>query len=151
MTTFYKKQGRRYIPVSEYDPELLASKTYGNHLVVVRPGVTSQLYNVDPAIVPLIAAGVYAKDTLINALSDASEARPDKTPLTDEQIKAWRAFDKSMGGCRMLQYQSYNMIAQAGIDALIEEADKTLQHPSVKAAWEQFMMVYQLTKQHSEL
>ena len=151
MTVFYKKQGRRYIPVSEYDNELRDSNPYGTHLVVVSPGWRSQLYNVDPAMAPLIAAGVYAKDALINALLDASKAKPDKKPLTEEQFAAWRAFDKSMGGCRMLHYQSYNMIAQAGVDALIEEADKTLQHPSVKAAWEQFMMVYQLTKQNSEL
>jgi hypothetical protein len=36
--TFYRKRGRRYVPVNEYDQELLDSFPQGTHLVMCYPG-----------------------------------------------------------------------------------------------------------------
>ena len=35
---FYEKQGRKYVPVSEYDNDFLDSFTQGTHLVMSYPG-----------------------------------------------------------------------------------------------------------------
>lgn len=45
---YYEKQGRRYVPVYEYDSEFLDSFPKGNHLVMVYPGGSSRRYNIDP-------------------------------------------------------------------------------------------------------
>ena len=56
-TIFYKKVGRRYVPVYEYDQTLMDALPKGSHLIQVYPGGQSTKYNVDPAYAPLIAAG----------------------------------------------------------------------------------------------
>jgi hypothetical protein len=149
-TTFYKKQGRRYIPISEYSSDFIDAYSYGNHLVTVIPGSISRKYGIDPAFAPMVAAGRYAKDSMVSALLKASAARPAKTPFTQKQIDAWNKFKQEFDdGVTYIEYPSANEIIEAGLKAMQEEASKTLQHPTVKAAWEQFMMVYQLTKQHN--
>ena len=89
MTTFYRKVGRRYQPVEEYDPELMDALPEGDHLISVRVGLTSRRFDVDPALAPMIAAGVYAEDAIsrdtgrdqmsqgrINRIAAAGQARP---------------------------------------------------------------------------
>jgi hypothetical protein len=39
------------------------------------------------------------------------------------------------------------IIAEAGVKALQQEADKLMKHESVKNAYEQFLLVCQLTKE----
>ena len=73
--TFYEKIGRKYVPVKEYDSELMGSFPKGTHLVVCNPGSTSYKYNVDPDYASLIAASYAARDVLANGLVKASEMR----------------------------------------------------------------------------
>ena len=84
------------------------------------------------------------------ALYEASEMRPRRTPITEEQQKAWEHLVKVFGEeARCLQYPSARDIAEAGVKALQKEADKLMQHASVKRAYEQLLLVCELTKKEN--
>jgi hypothetical protein len=144
---YYEKVGRRYKPVAEYDNDLMDSFHKGNHLVMVYPGGTSRRFNIDPAMAPMIAAGRVAEDAMCKAMLDASELRPQRTPLTEGQRKAWRKLAKEFGDelCT-LQGSSTRDIVEAGVQAMQEEADQLLKHEAVRQAYEQFLLVCELTK-----
>ena len=143
---FYKKVGRRYVPVSYYDSKLLEAVPAGCHLVVKQRGSEMRRYNVDPALAPMIAAGEYFKDQMSSAMLSASEARPATKALTEEQQVAWATLKKAYGTEMFyLQFPSANDIINAGITELSLKAEALLKHPSVRAAYEQFLMVAKLT------
>lgn len=147
MTTFYKKVGRKYVEVSQYDNDLQNAMVEGTHLVIVKPGRKSYHYNIDPNVVALIAASEHAKGAMVDALVEANKLKPQRTPLTVEQAEAWenlkKAFDDQMFS---LYYDSATNVVNAGINALIEESKKYVDHPSVKNAYEQFLLVWKLTR-----
>ena len=147
---YYVKEGRRYKPVAEYDNDLMDSFHKGNHLVMVYPGGTSRRFNIDPNYAALIAAGRVAEDAICKALVKASELRPQRTPLTTGQRKAWQQLAKEFGDdlCT-LNGASTRDIAEAGLNALQAEADKLMKHESVKNAYEQFLLVCELTKKEN--
>ena len=151
MTTFYKKVGRRYVPVAEYDYSLTASYPIGATLVVTKPGVSIRTYDIEPDFASMIAAGEYAKDAISNIIMIASDLRPSKVPLTEEQRTAWKNLTKAFGeGTHLLQWPSAKEAVDAGIKAMQIEADKMLKNPAVKNAYDQFMMVYKLTKETND-
>jgi len=129
MTTLYKKEIRgksvRYIPFKEYDEALVSSLPEGYHLVCVTPGFRSTLHNVNPDYASLLAVGrSKALDVLVEALLSASELHPRK-PLTDVQMEAYNRFVDTMPEDKYyLEYNSYYNIAEAGLNALIDEARK---------------------------
>lgn len=146
---FYKKVGRKYVPVYEYDQTLLDGFPKGTHLVMCYPGGQSRRYNIEPNHAALIAAARVAEDAMCKAIREASEMRPQKTPITPNQQKAWKKLAKEFGDeLATLQTNSARDIAEAGINAIIEEAEKLLTVPAVKKAYEQFMFVAELTKDH---
>jgi hypothetical protein len=149
---YYVKEGRRYKPVAEYDNDLLDSFPKGNHLVMVYPGGTSRRFNIDPAMAPMIAAGRVAEDAMCRAMMDASELKPRQTPLTEGQRRAWRKLAKEFGDelCT-LQGSSTRDIVEAGVRAMQSEADKLMQHPAVRDAYEQFQLVCKLTKEQQNV
>ena len=144
---FYEKQGRRYVPVSEYDNDLLDSFTKGTHLVMSYPGGSSRRYNIDPAYAPMIAAGRVAEDAVCKAMLKASELKPQQTPLTEGQIKAWRRLAKEFGSelCT-LQGSSTRDIAEAAVQAMMVEAEQLLTNPTVRKAYERFLLVAELSR-----
>lgn len=146
-TLFYKKQGRRYVPVSEYDNELIDALPKGDHLVSVYPGGSSRRYKIDPALAPMIAAGRYAEDAVCRAIAKAAELRPPRTPITEKQKKAWNALAEAFGDelCT-LQGLSIRDCAEAGVTAMQAEADKLMKNDGVRKAYEHFMLMYKLTK-----
>ena len=146
---YYEKVGRKYVPVAEYDNDLLDSFTKGTHLVQVYPGGSSRRYNIDPAYAPMIAASRVAEDAICRAISKASELRPKSTPITEGQRKAWRKLAKEFGDdlCT-LHGLSVHDCAEAGVKAMMEEADKLMTNPSVRKAYERFILIAQLTKEH---
>lgn len=147
---YYTKVGRRYVPVAEYDSDFLDSFPKGTHIVMSYPGGRSTRYNIDPALAPMIAAGRFAENKMLDAMRKASEARPKQRPYTEKQIKAWKKLQEAMGEEMFyLQYPSNMDIVEAGIDAMQEEANKILEHPSVRDAYNQFMFVYKLVKDES--
>ena len=149
---YYEKIGRRYVPVAEYDSDLLDSFHKGSHLVCVYPGGQSRRYNVEPNYAALIAAGRVAEDAMCQAISKASEMRPQRTPLTEGQRKAWRKLAKEFGDeLATLSLGCARDIAEAGIKAQMAEAEKLLTNPSVRRAYEQFLIVAELSKEHSNV
>jgi len=144
---YYEKRGRRYVPVAEYDGDFMDSYTHGTHLLMVYPGGQSRRYNIDPAYAPMIAAGRVAQDAICRAISKASEMRPERTPITPGQKKAWEKLAKELGDeLATLHGLCVHDCAEAGVKAMQEEADQLLQHPSVRLAYEKFLTVASLAK-----
>jgi hypothetical protein len=147
---YYEKHGRRYVPVAEYDNDFMDSFTKGNHLVMSYPGGTSRRFNIDPNYAAMIAAGRVAEDAVCKAINKASEMRPARTPITPAQQRAWKKLAKEFGDelCT-LHGASTRDIAEAAVTAMQAEADKLMRHESVKRAYEQFLLVCQLTKKEN--
>jgi len=145
---YYVKEGRKYVPVAEYDNDLMDSFSKGTHLVMVYPGGTSRRFNIDPNYAAMIAAGRVAEDAISRAIHKESELKPQRKPLTEGQLKAWQNLAKEFGqDLYTLQGASTRDIAEAGVKAMMEEANKLLENPSVKKAYEHFMLVCELTKE----
>lgn len=148
MAKLYKKEGRRYIPVSEYGEEWMRSFPYGATLVVCREGMQSQLFNIDPAIAPMLAAAKYADTAMVEAVVEASKAHPPKDPVTPTQQKAWKKLEKAYGGgIFYVSYPSAYNIMNAAVLELSKEAEKMLQNEAVRKAYDDFMLIYKLTKE----
>lgn len=147
---FYEKVGRKYVPVAEYDSDFMDSFTKGSHLVMSYPGGTSRRFNINPAYAPMIAAGRVAEDAICRAISKASELRPPSTPITENQKKAWHALSEAFGDeISTLRGLSIHDCAEAGIKAMQEEADKLMQHESVRRAYDHFMLMCELAKERN--
>ena len=145
---YYEKIGRRYMPVAEYDNDLLDSFTKGAHLVLCYPGGSSRRFNVEPNHAAMIAAGRVAEDGMCDAIRRASEMRPQRTPITEGQRRAWRKLAREFGDdLATLNMGSARDIAEAGVNAMIAEADQLMSHPAVRDAYEQFQTVCHLVKQ----
>lgn len=143
---FYEKRGRRYVPVAEYDNEFLDSFPKGSHLVMCYPGGSSRRFNIDPAYAPMIAAGRVAEDAICSALHKASEARPKERPITERQRAAWEEMKRAFGDeFFSLTIPASRDLAEAGVKAMMEEADKLMQNPSVRDAYDAFIVTCALT------
>jgi hypothetical protein len=145
---FYEKVGRKYVPVKEYDDDLVSALPKGNHLIMCYPGGRSTRYNVDPDYAALIAASRVAQDVMEQALVKASEMRPEKKPLTPEQKQAWENMKVAFGDdMYTLHVESAHNVALAGIDALQKTAKELYsKNPSVHAAYEHLLLLHKLTK-----
>jgi hypothetical protein len=144
---YYEKRGRRYVPVMEHDYELMDAMPRGNHLIMCYPGGRSTRYNIDPALAPMIAAGRVAEDRMSEAVRKASEMRPRRKELTHDQQRAWTRLNRTMGDdIYTIEVASARDIADAGLKAMQAEAEQLLTNPAVKLAYEQFLLVCELTK-----
>jgi hypothetical protein len=151
-TIFYVKKGRKYVPHSTYSSEFCDSFPKGTHLVDVYPGGSSRRFNIDPAYAPMIAAARVAEDAISKSIMDASALRVPKRdePLTSAQLKAWKALAKAFGREQYaLEWCSYREAAEAGVKAMQAEADKLLANPTVRKAYDKFLFVAELTKEHT--
>lgn len=146
---YYEKVGRKYVPVAEYDNELLDSFPKGTHLVMCYPGGASRRFNIDPNYAAMIAAGRVAEDAICRAISKASELRPKQTPITPGQKKAWEKLAKEFGDelCT-LHGLSVHDCAEAGVKAMMEEADNLMKHESVRKSYDHFLLMCQMVKNH---
>jgi hypothetical protein len=154
-TIFYIKKGRRYVPHSTYSLEFCDSFPKGTHLVQSYPGGTMRRYNIDPAYAPMIAAGRVAEDAISRKIMEATEIRRNsrnrETPLTPEQKAAWDHLVEVFGpDAKQLEWPSARECAEKAVEAMAAEAEKLLDNPSVRKAYERFLLVAQLTKDHSQ-
>jgi hypothetical protein len=149
---FYEKIGRRYVPVAEYDSTYMDSFPKGTHLVMCYPGGSSRRFNIDPNYAAMIAAGRVAEDAICKSISKASELRPQRTPITVGQKRAWEKLAKEFGDelCT-LHGLSVHDCAEAGVKAMMEEADKLMSNPTVRKAYEQFLIVAELSKENKNV
>lgn len=151
MSTLYKKVGRRYVPCAEYDNEVMDSFPRGAHLVMCYPGGESRRFNINPNHAALIAASRVAEEAMVTAMSRASELRPQRTPITEQQREAWAKLAESFGEelCTLYGSSAYDVV-QAGLRALQAEAESLMSHAAVKQAYEDFLLVCELTKQQEK-
>ena len=148
---YYEKKGRRYVPVAEYDSDYLDSFPKGNHLVMCYPGGISRRFCIDPALAPMIAAGRYAEEAICEVMRKASELRPQQTPITLGQKKAWEKLAKEFGSeLATLSGLCIRDCAEAGVRAMQAEADKLMKHASVRQAYDQFLLVCELASNKTE-
>lgn len=147
---YYEKVGRKYVPVAEYDNEFLDSFPKGNHLVMSYPGGSSRRFNIDPNYAAMIAAGRVAEDAICEQLRKQSEMKPQRTPITLGQQKAWKKLAREFGDelCP-LTYGSARDLAEVAVKAMQVEADKLITNPSVRKAYERFLLIAELTKEHN--
>lgn len=146
--TLYEKVGRRYKPVAEYDNVVLDSFPKGNHLVSVYPGGSSRRFNINPAYAPMIAAGRVAEDAISRAVQKASEMRPHNKPITEKQKKAWENLAKAFDNDRYyIEIPSAREIAEEGVKAMAVEAEKLLDHPAARKAYDNFLLVCAIIKE----
>ncbi len=144
---FYEKVGRRYVPVSEYDNELLDAFPKGTHIVMCYPGGQSRRFNIDPNYAAMIAAGRVAEDAISTALQKALELRPQRQPITKHQQKLWKELAESFNADDYpLVRPAIRDAAEAGVKAMQDEAEKLLSNPTVRKAFEKFLLVAELTK-----
>ena len=144
---YYEKVGRKYVPVAEYDSDFMDSFPKGTHLLMVYPGGQSRRFNIDPNYAAMIAASRVAEEAIIQAMHKASELKPVRTPITPAQQKAWKKLAKEFGDelCTLSGASSHD-IAEAGVKAMMAEADQLMTNPAVKKAYEHFLLVAELTK-----
>jgi ribosomal protein S11 len=148
---FYEKVGRRYKPVYEYDQTLMDAFPKGTHIVMCYPGGQSTRYNVNPNYAAMIAAGRLAEDAISKKMMEASEIRMQRKDrdkqLTPSQRAAWDNLVKEFGdSAKQLEWASVREIAEAGVDAMQIEADKMMQHESVRKSYEHFQLMCELAK-----
>ena len=153
---FYEKVGRKYVPVSEYDSNLLDALPKGTHIIMSYPGGQSTRYNIDPNYAAMIAAGRVAEDAISKKLLEASEIRMQRLDrerkLTESQKAAWENLVKEFGdSAKQLEWPSIREVAESGVKAMQEEAEKLMTVPAVKKAYEHFVLVCELTKENHEL
>lgn len=146
---FYVKQGRRYVPHSTYSSEFCDSFPKGTHLVQSYPGGSMRRYNINPAYAPMIAAGRVAEDAISKALMRASDLRPKSAPMTPRQIAAWDNLVKEFGEeARTLEWPSAREACEEAVKAMAAEAEKLLENPSVRKAYDKFLFIAELTKEN---
>lgn len=146
---YYEKKGRRYVPVAEHDNDYLDSFPKGNHLVMCYPGGQSRRFNIDPNYAALIAASRVAEEAICEVIRKASELRPQQTPITLGQRQAWEKLAKEFGSeLATLSGLCIRDCAEAGVKAMQLEADKLMKHQSVKQAYDHFLMMCELTREH---
>ena len=146
---FYEKVGRKYVPVYEYDQTLMDAFPKGTHLVICYPGGQSTRYKIDPAYAPMIAAGRVAEDKISEAIRKASALRPSRAPITKGQQAAWENLVKEFGeDARMLAWPSAREAAEEAVKAMQAEAEKLLTNPTVRKAYDHFLLVCELAKDH---
>jgi hypothetical protein len=148
-TVFYKKVGRRYVPVSEYNSELLDAFPKGTHIVMSYPGGKSTRYNIDPNYAAMIAAGRVAEDAITRSIQHSTELRPMNREMDEDLQRRWQEFIVTVPEQFrfMFTHGSAHDAARAGVEAMQAEADRLMQHESVRRAYEQFQLVCKLVSQ----
>lgn len=145
---YYRRQGRRYVPVQYYDPDILDSVPAGAHLIVKQPGSTMRRFEIDPNVAGMLAAGLLVRDRICDAIRQASALQPRQQPVTETQREAWlnlaQAFDQDV---YTLTGPSAADIADATVQALQTEFDRLITNPSARDAFDQFLTLHCLTRE----
>ncbi len=146
---FYEKVGRRYKPVYEYDQTLMDAFPKGTHIVMSYPGGQSTRYNIDPNYAAMIAAGRLAEDAITQSIQHSTELRPMNREMDEDLQRRWREFIVTVPEDFrfMFTHGSAHDAARAGVEAMQAEADRLMQHESVRRAYDQFQLVCKLVSQ----
>ena len=148
---FYEKVGRRYKPVYEYDQTLMDAFPKGTHIVICYPGGKSTRYNIDPNYAAMIAAGRIAEDAITQSIQHSTELRPMNREIDEDTQQRWKEFIVTVPEDFrfMFTHGSAHDAAQAGVQAMQEEANRLMQNEGVRRAYEHFQLMCELTKNQS--
>jgi len=154
-TIFYRRvavgKRHKYVPVKQYDEELTSALPYGCHVQHVVKNGWSRTYNVDPAVIPFVAAAMVLKHKIVNIISDAEKFRVTETPPTTRAHKdAIKLLETLYHRPLMLTGPSKDQMATDVLAVLQDEAVKLLTNESVYAAYEQFLIVAKLSAENQE-
>lgn len=135
----YRREGRRYIPVSLIDHEWRTFPN-GSHLVVADlPNRTIYRYNVDNVDAAVLAALVRCEDHLVEALWAQTSIQPSRPPITAEQRAAWEKFVEVMGDSgRTITYKSTQQAVSDALRSISDRVEETLVDQRVIEAYEKF-------------
>ena len=103
----------------------------------------------------MIAAGRVAEDAISRKIMEITEIRRQaknrSTPLTPEQRAAWDHLVEVFGpDAKQLEWASARECAEEAVKAMMAEADILMSNPSVKKAYERFLLVCELTREPKE-
>jgi hypothetical protein len=116
----YRKVGKKYVPVN--DPYAYDGLRDGFWLIKIDKGCTSIRQQIYPEKAPLTAAARLIEEKLVDIIRKASEARPQKNPLTLEEKKDWDKFINKHGeSFNTLAYPSFQENAEKIIMAIVDE------------------------------
>ena len=115
----YKKVGRRYVEIGNFDDEYLHFP-HGAHLVVSRKGGTLTRYNVEPAHAAVDAALQYVHDAMLAAMHEATFLQPDKRGCTKKERDGLAAYLAIAGKPQGLRFEG------ASLHCVIDAAIKVL-------------------------
>jgi hypothetical protein len=148
---FYEKVGRRYKPVYEYDQTIMDAFPKGTHIVICYPGGKSTRYNIDPNYAAMIAAGRIAEDAITQSIQHSTELRPMNREIDEDTQRRWKEFIVTVPEDFrfMFTHGSAHDAAQAGVQAMQEEANRLMQNEGVRRAYEHFQLMCELTKNQS--
>jgi hypothetical protein len=124
MTTYYKKQGRKYVPVMESEMWSGDAKPLGFHLVHVKPGSTSWNFRINPDLVEVIAATKIIKDAMIDKMFEVNKGKLNENRypehVREKAKKAWKAWLEIMGEDVPMSFEGVSMhdLVEAGIKEL---------------------------------
>lgn len=145
-TVFYKKVGKKYVAVSQYDDYLTSSFQYGHYLVSCVPNRRSISKIVNPDYASVVAATYVSEDSIFEEIENYKKIKPATEPLTQEQVDAWKNFNEVMQSNISIYYPSNAEIVAAARRAIEQEAMNLMKNPTIKKAWEQFQLIVKLTK-----
>jgi hypothetical protein len=116
----YKKVGKKFVPVN--DPYAYDGLREGFWLIKVSEGCTSIRQQVYPCKSAITAAARDLEDKIIEIIRKATEARPQKTPLSPEEKKDWETFiAKHRDSFNILSYPSFQQSAEMIVQAILKE------------------------------
>jgi hypothetical protein len=102
----------------------------------------------------MIAAGRVAEDKISEVIMKATDLRRNykmAKKMTPGQLKAWNKLIKEFGeDARALEWPSAREACEEAVKAMTVEADKLLEHPAVRKAYDHFMLMCQLTKESNK-
>jgi hypothetical protein len=148
---YYKKVGRKYVPISVYDHNVLVSLPKGHHLVIVDDGFKSTYRNVTPDIVPVIAAAKIFEKNITSKLLEKSQSRTFSPELTPEQRKAWDVYYELIKDSNTISYGSpYSEIARSVTQILEDKTVEMMKNPAVKNAYDEFMVICKLALENEQ-
>ena len=134
--------------MAEYNNDWMDSFPEGTHLIICYPGGVSRRYRIDPNYAAMIAAGRVAEDAICAAMSKADEVQPPRRAMTEAERDAWNNLIVVWGDeARSLRRPAIRDVAEAGVNAMIVEADKLMKHEAVRKSYEHFLLVCKLTKE----
>ena len=123
-TKIYKKVGRRYIEIGNFDNESLFYP-HGASLVFSRKGGTLTRFGIEPADAAVIAALQRVKETVVNEMEEAAKMMPEKRPYTKKELKAIQAMRDVLGdsGMMSIRFEGVSMsgIVERGLEIVKKE------------------------------